>query len=447
MSKKHFLKGTLILTCTGLISRMIGFFYRIFLSHSIGAQGLGLYQLIIPVQTLVLAVTTAGIQTVISRLVASHMALGRTKEARDCFILGTASGLFLSFVASWTLYTNADFFAVQILKEPRTYSLIRLLCFSLPLNTLHTCINSFYFAQKKTEIPSGIQLFEQLVRVGTSYLLYVIFLSEGREITPVIAIGGTLVSEAAVALVSLLLIGTDFHHSHYIFRKISQPFQKLRNIFQLALPLTLNRLLLTLLNSIEVVLIPQQLRLYGLSAEEALSIYGVFTGMALPMILFPSTVTNSVSVMLMPSIAELQALGYKKRIRYVTFRTCLYCLLLGGGCSLVFLFFGKTMGILLFKSLTAGIYIRTMAFICPFLYMNTTLTSILHGLGKSGICLINNAIGISIRIAFVLNAIPLLGIRGYLYGILLSESVLSILHVTALLRLEQIPKQNLPIDN
>ena len=112
-----------------------------------------------------------------------------------------------------------------------------------------------------------------------------------------------------------------------------------------------------------------------------------------------------------------------------------------------FLLFGKTMGILLFKSLTAGIYIRTMAFICPFLYMNTTLTSILHGLGRSGICLINNAIGISIRIAFVLNAIPLLGIRGYLYGILLSESVLSILHVTALLRLEQIPKQNLPIDN
>ena len=209
------------------------------------------------------------------------------------------------------IYQCRFFFAVQILKEPRTYSLIRLLCFSLPLNTLHTCINSFYFAQKRTEIPSGIQLFEQLVRVGTSYLLYVIFLSEGREITPVIAIGGTLVSEAAVALVSLLLIGTDFHHSHYIFRKISQPFQKLRNIFQLALPLTLNRLLLTLLNSIEVVLIPQQLRLYGLNAEEALSIYGVFTGMALPMILFPSTVTNSVSVMLMPSIAELQALGYK----------------------------------------------------------------------------------------------------------------------------------------
>lgn len=52
MSKKIFLKGTLILACTGLISRIAGFFYRIFLSHAIGAEGLGLYQLVLPLQDL-----------------------------------------------------------------------------------------------------------------------------------------------------------------------------------------------------------------------------------------------------------------------------------------------------------------------------------------------------------------------------------------------------------
>lgn len=447
MSKKYFLKGAFILTCTGLISRLIGFFYRIFLSQSIGAQGLGLYQLIVPLQTLVLAVTTAGIQTTLSRLIASHTALGHGKDARDCFVVGTAFALALSCFASCLLSVHAEFFAVQILKEPRTLSLIRLLVFCFPLSTLHICINSFYFAAKKAGIPSAVQLLEQLVRVGSTYLLYLILLSENRPVTPVIAIGGTLASETAASLVSFLLIGYDFHRSHYLLRKLSQPFQKLRNITNMAVPLTLNRLLLTLLNSIEVVLIPQQLRVYGLSTEEALGIYGIFTGMALPMILFPATVTNSVSVMLTPSIAELQALGYKKRIRYVTFRVCLYCLVLGGFCSLVFFFFGIPMGTLLFKSPTAGVYIRTMAFICPFLYMNTTLTSILHGLGKSGTCLLNNVIGVSIRIFFVMTAIPLLGIRGYLYGILLSESVLSILHITALLRLEQMPEKNLPIDN
>lgn len=437
MSKNHFLKGTLILTCTGLISRLIGFFYRIFLSHSIGAQGLGIYQLIVPVQTLVLAVTTAGIQTAVSRLVASQLAVKQEQKARDQFILGAFLALCLSLAASLILYGNASFFAVQLLKEPQTCPLIRLLSLSFPLSTLHACINSYYFARKKAGIPSVVQLVEQLVRVSASYLIYLILLSEGRRVTALIAVGGSLASEIAAVLFSLWFISLDFHRHHYSLRKLRSPLNGIRNIFRLSFPLTLNRLLLTLLSSIEVVLIPQRLRMYGLSAEEALSIYGVFTGMALPLLLFPSAVTNSASVMLTPSIAELQALGYRKRIRYVTGRVCLCCLLLGGACSLLFFFFGEMLGVLLFQSPTAGVYIHTMAFICPFLYMNTTLTSILHGLGKSGTCLLHNTAGISIRISFVLAAIPQFGIRGYLYGILLSESILCILHIRALLRLEK----------
>ena len=63
MSKKVFLKGTLILACTGLVSRIAGFFYRIFLSHAIGAEGLGLYQLILPLQGLMAALSYTGIQS------------------------------------------------------------------------------------------------------------------------------------------------------------------------------------------------------------------------------------------------------------------------------------------------------------------------------------------------------------------------------------------------
>ena len=49
MSQKHLLiKGTLILTLTGFITKIIGFLYRIFLSQVIGAQGMGIYQLIFP---------------------------------------------------------------------------------------------------------------------------------------------------------------------------------------------------------------------------------------------------------------------------------------------------------------------------------------------------------------------------------------------------------------
>lgn len=433
MSKNHFFKGTLILTCAGMFTRLIGFFYRIFLSHVIGAQGLGIYQLLMPVQTLVMAISTTGIQTAISRLAAGDFALGKSDHARDKFTIGTICAFLISSGISIILYRNADFFAVQILKESRTASLIRLLSFSFPLGTLHTCINSFSFARKKTVIPSAIQLIEQIVRVGVSYLLYLIFLSEGREITPVIAVGGTLAGEFAAALTSLLCIGWHFQANHYSPLKQKNTRQNLREIFHMSVPLTLNRVLLTLLGSIEVVLIPQQLRAFGLDSSEALSIYGIFTGMAMPLILFPSAVTNSASVMLMPSIAELQALGYKKRIRYVTSKASFGCLLLGIACWTLFFFFGKPLGILLFKSPTAGNYIQTLAFICPFLYLNTTLSSILNGLGKPGICLTHNVIGLCTRISFVLLVIPKIGIRGYLYGILISESILSALHLRALL--------------
>lgn len=82
MSKERFFKGTFLLTSAGLISRIMGFFYRIFLSHTIGAEGIGLYQLVVPLQHLVLAMTTFGIQTSLSRLISSHTALGEKKKRR-----------------------------------------------------------------------------------------------------------------------------------------------------------------------------------------------------------------------------------------------------------------------------------------------------------------------------------------------------------------------------
>ena len=66
-SAKHpVLTGTAILTCAGILSRLIGFFYRIFLSRTIGAQGLGIYQMIFPVYAFCLSGVTAGIQSALS---------------------------------------------------------------------------------------------------------------------------------------------------------------------------------------------------------------------------------------------------------------------------------------------------------------------------------------------------------------------------------------------
>ena len=432
MSKKVFLKGTLILACAGLVSRIAGFFYRIFLSHAIGAEGLGLYQLVLPLQGLMAALSYAGIQSALSRLIASRLALQEKKEAYFSLVTGIFAAVFFSAVTGFLLFRHADFFASTILKAPGTSDLLRLTAASIPLCAIHSCIDSYYYARKKASVPAVVQLTEQTVRIGATYILYLIFLSENRPVTALIAAGGSLAGEAAASLISLLMVSFHFGN-HPVKEKTSvKIFPLIKDLFTLSFPISLNRILLTLLGSMEAVLIPQMLIRCGMTSSEALKIYGIFTGMALPLLLFPSTLTTSASVMLMPSIAQLDALGDQKQIRRVTDQTFFLCMFLGFLCGSGFFLFGPFLGTLLFHSKTAGTYIRYLSFICPFLYTNTMLASILQGLGRPGRCLIHSAAGILIRIFSVVFMIPAIGIRGYFYGIFLGELLLSLLHVKAL---------------
>lgn len=399
------------------------------------SHGLGIFQLILPLQILIMSICASGIQTAISRLTAAEkVSKNPSRHISDYFVVGTVFSVVFSLVFSWFLYSYADFWAVQILKESQTSSLIRILSLSIPLSTLHTCISSYYLGRKQAGFPAGVQLLEQLFRTGGCYILYLICASQGRNITPAIAVGGNLIGEIASSFISLFAVSMHFKVTHYNIRNIRRPLSVLRKLLHISVPLTMNKILLTLLGSIEVILIPARLQMSGFTPKDSLSVYGIFTGMALPLILFPATLTNSAATMLIPSITQLQTLGYQKRIQYVIGRIFRYCLLLGGSCLVFFLFLGEFLGNFLFHSQTAGIYIHTMSYICPFLYLNTTLTSVLNGLGKSGICLLHSVISVCIRISFVLFAIPVLGIRGYLYGILCSELALSILHSLQILQ-------------
>ena len=163
-----------------------------------------------------------------------------------------------------------------------------------------------------------------------------------------IAAGGSLAGEAAASLISLLMVSFHFGN-HPVKEKTSvKIFPLIKDLFTLSFPISLNRILLTLLGSIEAVLIPQMLIRCGMTSSEALKIYGIFTGMALPLLLFPSTLTTSAAVMLMPSVARMDALGDQKQIRHVTDQTFFLCMFLGFLCGSGFFLFGPFLGTLLF---------------------------------------------------------------------------------------------------
>lgn len=422
MDNKHLLlKGTLLLTGAGFITKIIGFIYRIFLSQTIGAEGMGIYQLIFPIHTLCFALSVGGIQTAISRFTAARAALKDEQGARDIFVLSGALSTAIALIVSAALYHNASWFAVHILLEERCTSLLQVMAFSIPMGTLHSCINGYYYARKKLTVPASAQLLEQCARVGVSYGMFLVLTEQGLPVTPMVAVAGLLGGELVSMLFSLLVILWDYQKHGYRLRKLTSPVKVMQEIITLSFPLTCSRLLVNILHSIESVLIPGHLRLYGLDNGSALSVYGVLTGMALPLILFPSAVTNAVSTVLLPSVAEHQAVGNQKAIRRAILLSVKYCLILGFLSTAFFFFAGDFLGLVLFKNEFAATFIKTLSFICPCLYLSGTLNGILNGLGAANQSFILNTVGLGVRIAFVFFVIPEYGIQGYLWGLIVSE--------------------------
>lgn len=412
-TQKAFFTGTFLLTAAGILSRIIGFFYRIFLSRTFGAECLGIYQLIFPVMSLCFSLTSAGIQTSISRFVSGAAARENMPLARLYLRIGLTFSVILSVLTGLFMWYQSSFLADRILMEPRCAPLLKLLAFCYLPCSIHSCINGYYYGLKKAGVPALSQLIEQLTKVGSVCLIYQVASEKQIPVTITLAIWGMLFSELAGMLVSFSFLG---------FGTCAKGWRKPAiSLFRMTCPLAASRIILNLFSSIENLLIPERLRLFGYTSKEALSIYGILTGMAFAIILFPTVLTNSASVLLLPSVSEAQAkkdVFLLKRVIRLTVEACLF---LGFLCTAGLLLFGNFIGYLLFQNALAGRFLVTLSWICPFLYLSAALNSVFHGLGKPSLVLLLNLSGCLIRIAFIYFLVPVIGIRGYLSGLLISH--------------------------
>lgn len=481
-TKRPLLAGTMILTLTGLASRLIGFFYRIYLSRLFGEENLGLYQLISPVIALSFSFTAAGYQTAVSKLTAEFAARSAACQAsfgkpgaqstsdtsstpssfgkpntpsisnmsrrlserallpisHRPMLAALSISLPLSALCTAATYFLADPIGTFLLGDSRTVPLLRIISFSFPFVGIHACINGWFYGMKKAGLPSLAQIIEQLTRVGCVFFITMRDVSLGKSPDISTAVFGLALGEfvsMTVAIVTYLpyvscLDQRPLRPPHSSAGEAGPSAQSpwtdlYHGLLAMALPLTANRMTLTFLGSLESVAIPAMLRLYGYTSEGALSVYGVLTGMALPLIFFPNALTGSIAVMLLPMISENFCLHKMDAVRALTLQALKWCLLMGLACLSVFVLFGPWLGTVMFHSALAGRCIRTLGWICPFLYLDVTLSSILQGLGKAGTVFAVNLLSLFLRLAFVYLAVPIFGIRGFLWGMLAGQLLLT----------------------
>ena len=450
--KKHpLITGTIILTITGFVSRIIGFFYRIYLSRLFGEEGMGIYQLLGPVLALSFSLTAAGIQTAISKFVASETTTGNYRYSLQVLLTGLTLSSALSFLCTAFLLECSEWIATAFLLEPRTASMLRIVAWSVPMAAIHSCINGYFYGIKKAEVPAGTQLVEQIFRVGSVFLVTMLGSKCGETPTINVAVLGLVIGEGVSMVVSIIAAYRRFSSistlsnlfpskpclpkGSEVYGKISYSFGGiLKSLLSLSIPLSMNRVVINFLQSIEAIYIPNRLQAFGYDTQTALSVYGVLTGMAMPLIMFPGALTNSVSVLLLPLVAEADATGNQTLIKRAVNQTIRYSSLLGIACMAVFLLCGRPAGIYLFDSPLAGHFILTLSFICPFLYLSSTLSSIINGLGKPGIVFFTNATALLLRLLFVFFFIPRVGITGYLWGLLVSQIYTAFTYIIYLYR-------------
>lgn len=416
MSKKGLVAGAMILTAANLITRFLGFFYRIFMSNTIGPEGMGLYQLIMPIYMLAWTITSSGFTTTISKLTAQENAkkqygnIGRILKHSLCLCVG------ISILVSIALFTFADFIGNSIIKDSRTILSLQLLCFCIPFMSAGSCIRGYFFGMQDTVVPALSQVFEQTIRITVVFALAGFLIPLGLEYACAAAVIGIAFGEV-LSFVFVFFSYLFFKKKNRLNKRPTMsPIQTVSILVSMSIPLTANRMIGSLLSTAENVLIPQRLQLFGASANESMRAYGSLTGMAMPLIQFPSALLVAISTTLVPAISEASAVGQKKRIQYTVSRSFLFTAITSFGVAGVFAVFPNEICAAVYHDPALGKLLLPLALLCPFMYLQITLSGILNGLGKQMFLLCNSVLSSIINIIFIYFFIPQFGTDAFIAG-------------------------------
>jgi len=425
MLKSTLAKGTIILTAAGFISRILGFFYRIWLSDNLGSELLGIYQMIFPISGVCYTIYASGIQTAISKIAAER------KASLSVFFHGLSLSLFLSLLLSFFLYEGAPFLATRFLFEERTITPLRILSFMFPFGAITACCNGYYYGKSNSRFPAISQLTEQIIRIGCAY--FIVYTFQGLNFSCELAVLVLVIGEAVSALISILsLISSECNGRKLSVRSLHR--NVLSDLSKLALPLTFHRLIINLLHSFEATLVPLTLQQSGMNKTAALSQYGILNGMAFPFIFFPTALTGSLSVLLLPVVSRANKEDNTSYLSKVIRLSLTFSGGLGFACTIFFLFTGDFLGNSVFHEPQAGEYIRILAWLCPFMYLSSTLGSILNGLGKVYQTFSVSVISLCIKIGCLLLLVPKYGMPAYFFTLLVSQGFSTIVESIILFR-------------
>lgn len=417
------LYGTALLTASSLCSQVLGFGYRILLSRMIGAETMGLYQLIMPVYSVLMAVCAVGLTVAVATLSSQRSALG--DHAGVARMLRRCLGLFLLLFLPCAAVVAAasDPISVYLLGDARTRLGLVLLLPCILLTGVENLHKHYFYGTGNVRPPALSELLEQCVRTAAVLGLLAMFLPQDPERTVGLIVVGMTVCEAVS---SCLLVTLYRRHTAHLPRPgRGREVGLTRTIGAIALPVSLTALLGNLISSATAVLIPQRLVAAGTPVSRAMSSFGVLCGMTLPMLSLPTVALGTMGLILVPKLAESTALGRPDLARRRAGKALSVTSLLMMPAMALMAAVGPALGELLFHEPEAGRYILPLSLAMLLSSYQGVLGSVLNGVGRQGLAARNAILcgALQLALTYILMGIPGVGLGGYVAGTVLCSAL------------------------
>ena len=419
--------SALLLTGVNLLLRLVGTSFQVYLSSRIGAEGIGLLQLVMSVGAMALVAGMAGIRTATMYLTAEE--IGKKRPQNLTWVLSGC--LLYSIICSTAIAAAIAFFAPMIARDwignLQTIPSLRLFAAFLPLNCLTGVMVGYFTGANRIGTLAVIEVAEQLCSMVCTVLLLTLWAGHdaARSCQAVILGSGMGACLTLGSLVILRILEKA---------KPSAPIPVRNRLAQAAIPLALADDLRTGITTVENLMVPKRLALYP-GAISPLATFGTVCGMVFPILTFPMAFLFGLTELLIPELARCNAAGSWQRISHLVQKSLRTALLYGTLCGGILFLCANELCMALYKSEAAGRYLRWFSVLAVMLYCDGVTDAMIKGLGEQKASVRYNILTNSMDVAFLYILLPRYGIVGYFISFTVTHIINFFLSIRRLLRI------------
>lgn len=415
--KNKFIKSTIILIIGGLITKVLGMVIKIFLTRTIGTDGISLYMLVLPTFNLFITLCNLGVPTAITKLVSE-----KKKNSKKIILPTTIVILIYNIFLIILIFIISPFLSKYLLHNDNTYYPLIAIGATLPFITISSIVKGYFFGKEKVFPITLSNIIEQLARLFLTTFLVAKMMEYGLIIAVTTVVLINIISEFSSIVVLLLFLPKEKIHR--------EDFKKdntlLREIFNISIPTTTARLIGSISYFLEPIILTNILKYVGYSTDYITLEYGIINGYVYPLLLLPSFFTLAISSAILPVVSNSYShrnYSYTKlKIRQAIF----FSLLVGIPATMIFIFIPEIPLKFVYNTNLGIEYIGVTAPFFILHYIQAPLTSSLNGMGYANVAMRGTLYGSIIKI---ISLIVFSLFRIGLWGLIIS-SILNILTVT-----------------